>query len=132
MTYRSVHRRLDQQRGPAHTHPCARCGRPAAEWAYDGRDRREVYDLPPIAPPLFAARRSPRRYSLDPAHYLPLCRTCHRDLDAPTHCRAGHSLDDPANVYRWQGRPRERLCRTCRRDRIRRYRHTRTTERNHR
>lgn len=132
MNYGSVHQRLTREHGAARNYPCAHCGRQADEWAYDHRDRLEVADLVPPAPPGFGARQSPRVYSLDPAHYLPLCRQCHRDLDAPTHCRAGHALDE-TNTYRSPGRPRERLCRTCRREWTRCHRqHRATTERNYR
>jgi hypothetical protein len=65
---RSLHQRLGRQQGPASAYPCQHCGGPAAEWAYDHADPAERDD--PRGP-----------YSLDPAHYLPLCRPCHRRFD---------------------------------------------------
>jgi hypothetical protein len=68
--YAYAHHKIYRQRGAARDHACAHCGRPAHHWAYDHGDP--------------AARIDPRRggpYSLDPAHYLPLCARCHKILD---------------------------------------------------
>jgi hypothetical protein len=68
--YSFAHRKVYRLRGKASDHACAHCGRPARHWAYDHADP--------------GARVDPRRggpFSLDPAHYLPLCAACHRILD---------------------------------------------------
>lgn len=71
-TYVAVHIRLRSQRGKASAHSCARCGRPAQEWAYDHADPDER----------MSDKGQP--YSLDLfGHYQPLCRPCHRKLDGP-------------------------------------------------
>lgn len=63
--YQQAHDRL----GPV-TGPCAAgCGRPAQEWAYDEGDAQQL--VSPLG----------RRYSLDPSHYLAMCRSCHRKSD---------------------------------------------------
>jgi hypothetical protein len=68
--YSFAHRKVYRLRGKASAHACAHCGRPARHWAYDHADPGE--------------RTDPRRggpFSLDPAHYLPLCAACHKILD---------------------------------------------------
>lgn len=71
--YRTVHGRLDRDRGPAKAHTCT-CGAPAAQWAYDHRDPDELTAVVSggVAVP----------YSVKPEHYSPLCHPCHRALDA--------------------------------------------------
>ena len=64
--YWAAHQRVIAERGPAAAHRCA-CGAPAREWSYDGADPAER---------AYPARGW--RYSLDPIHYLPRCRSCHR------------------------------------------------------
>lgn len=71
--YATVHLRLVALRGRADSHSCAHCGTRARDWAYDHLDPNE--------------RRSERSrddgpFSLDPEHYMPLCRPCHRRFDA--------------------------------------------------
>lgn len=68
--YLAIHVRLRTNRGHASAHPCAECGDVAAEWAYDHTDPNEQLD----------ERGCP--YSPDPAHYRPLCLSCHRSADA--------------------------------------------------
>lgn len=68
--YGGVHTSLRNTRGRAAEHSCQHCGAQAREWAYDHGDPAE--------------RRDPRGgwvYSLDPAHYMPLCARCHKIFD---------------------------------------------------
>ena len=65
-SYWAVGQRLRSERGPATGRRCAGCAAPAACWSYDGTDPDERTD---------PARGY--RYSRDPDHYQPRCRTCH-------------------------------------------------------
>lgn len=68
-TYNAIHIRLRKVRGQASLLPCISCGAKAQHWAYDHADPAEVRgadDLP---------------YSLDFAHYQPMCQPCHRRFD---------------------------------------------------
>ena len=106
-SYGAVHTRLERDRGLASTHVCE-CGAPATEWAYDNADPDEIYEI----------EREPfrvRRYSTDPAHYRPMCHSCHFRFDARTitHCKRGHEFTEE-NTYQnptsgW------RQCRECQR-----------------
>jgi hypothetical protein len=69
--YCATRQRLVTVRGPAAAQPCAACDREAQVWSYDGTDPDERTD---------PARA--HRYSLDPARYRPLCRSCHRRATA--------------------------------------------------
>lgn len=69
-TYGAVHLRLRERRGRASTHQCAKCGVQAEQWAYDHSDPS----------PKFNERDQP--YSTDLTRYLPLCKVCHRRMDA--------------------------------------------------
>jgi len=51
------------------TGPCAICGHPAEEWAYDHADPNEK--ISPEGKP----------YSNDTTHYFLICRSCHRRID---------------------------------------------------
>jgi hypothetical protein len=106
LTYSAVHQRLWKQRGKAALHPCAICGGPATEWAYDHKDPNEV-----IGPEYHGLIVT---YSLDLDHYRPLCRSCHRKEDETysqrTHCPKNHEYT-PENTYiTTKGK---RVCRTC-------------------
>lgn len=68
VTYSGAHSRVAKARGKAADHACVDCGNPAQEWAYDGLDEHEVTD-------------GPRRFSRNPAHYMPMCVPCHRAFD---------------------------------------------------
>jgi hypothetical protein len=68
VAYRQAHKRLCDDRGPASDHSCQHCGMPAQDWAYNHADPDERQ-----------SEHGP--YSLDPAHYLPLCRRCHSYYD---------------------------------------------------
>lgn len=69
-SYSGAHLQVERLHGPAAGHPCGDCGDRGEEWAYDHRDPDELYH------PVFG---SP--YSLDPAHYRPLCKPCHQVFD---------------------------------------------------
>lgn len=70
LTYNAVHVRLAAERGPASGHRCADCDAPATDWSYNNADPAEITDRATGCP-----------YSLDPAHYRPRCRSCHRRVD---------------------------------------------------
>lgn len=65
----------------------------AAHWAYDHKD---PYEVTGWSNQSRDKRRVPVTYSLNMAHYLPLCRTCHTILDGrgrPTKCpHCGHTF----------------------------------------
>lgn len=65
-TYRGAHRHVDTVRGKARTLACVDCGATAFDWSYDLKDPNQVVDTAGLA------------YSLDPDHYDPRCRSCHR------------------------------------------------------
>lgn len=67
--YDAVHARLRRSKGLATNYLCIACDRQAAEWAYDQADPAERRD-------------KNGTFSLDPDRYNPMCRTCHRALDA--------------------------------------------------
>lgn len=68
-SYVQCHIRVHKTRGRAAEHQCRHCDRQAAEWAYDHTDPDEL------------TSDKGQAYSLDPEHYLPLCRSCHRKFD---------------------------------------------------
>lgn len=107
--YPGVHHRLRKLYGDATEHACRQCGERADTWAYDHADPAERQD----------PKRGP--YSIDLAHYLPLCHSCHGKLDrkAPpkTHCAQGHPYDEANTYWRKSG---WRDCRACRREYMRR------------
>lgn len=71
--YMGAHNRVRRLRGNAKSHTCQHCGGTAHDWAYDHRDPNQAheavngYDMP---------------YSSDPAHYMPLCKSCHVKFDS--------------------------------------------------
>lgn len=72
VTYSAAHYRVRTARGLASALTCAHCPEQAVDWAYDHRDpaaRTELHRGRVIA------------YSCDPAHYLPMCRSCHAVFD---------------------------------------------------
>jgi hypothetical protein len=68
--YSAVHNRLHRSRGKASEHLCQCCGNQAEDWAYDRSDPSEKVDQTTGFP-----------YSVDPAHYMPLCKPCHWKFD---------------------------------------------------
>jgi len=69
--YCAMRQRLVAVRGPATAQPCAGCNREAQLWSYDGADPDERTDP-----------GRGHRFSLDPARYRALCRSCHRRATA--------------------------------------------------
>jgi hypothetical protein len=69
--YGNFHSRLRRRLGRADAHLCTACGAPAQQWAYDHADPNEHIDA-----------RTGNVYSIDEAYYKPMCRTCHRVVDA--------------------------------------------------
>jgi hypothetical protein len=67
-SYAGAHFRVARVKGPARDCTCAMCLAPAAEWAYDHDDPDELRDDHGV-------------FSLDPAHYMPLCKRCHYQFD---------------------------------------------------
>jgi hypothetical protein len=65
--YVAAHERVSGQYGKASSYRCATCGQPAQDWAYDGLDDGELTGT---------GRMAGLKYSVDPAHYRPLCRRC--------------------------------------------------------
>jgi hypothetical protein len=70
VSYYAVHARLHRRYGPATAHPCRMCSAPACDWAYDHGDPNEQRGEDGLV------------YSLDLTRYMPVCRPCHRKLDA--------------------------------------------------
>lgn len=71
VSYNLAHVRLKRKLGRASLFPCRRCGMQAEHWAYDHRDPDQLLGPPsPKSRYLYA-------YSIDPDHYVPLCRSCH-------------------------------------------------------
>jgi len=68
--YGAAHDRLRAARGKADAQGCEHCDSPAVHWAYDHKDPNEIS---------LAGRGAP--YSADPAHYIPLCGSCHKLFD---------------------------------------------------
>lgn len=73
-SYEAIHSRIRSARGSASDHPCAACWSPANDWSYDHDDPDELDGT--------TRRGTPVVYSADPAHYVPLCRSCHSEIDA--------------------------------------------------
>lgn len=65
-SYNEAHQNVLRRRGRAADRPCARCGRPAWDWAYRGGSALE------------RITEGGRRWSPDPDDYVPACRRCHR------------------------------------------------------
>lgn len=69
-TYRTVHSRLQAERGPASDYRCVDCLGPADDWSYDNGDSAERVDP-----------KTTCAYSLDADHYEPRCKRCHYRFD---------------------------------------------------
>jgi hypothetical protein len=81
VTYMGLHSRLRSQRGKASDHTCVWCGEGADHWAYDHTDPT----------PMFGPKDQP--YSADVNRYQPMCKTCHRRMDADRTRVQGCSVD---------------------------------------
>ena len=64
------HQRLRRNIGRASLFPCIVCGEQARDWAYQYTDQEPLRD--PVSGEI---------YSLDPQHYRPMCRRCHKIFD---------------------------------------------------
>lgn len=71
-SYVGAHQRVYAKRGPASEHACSYCPAQAAEWAYDHLDPDEKMGKTAGRPAVF---------SIDPDHYLPMCKPCHTRFD---------------------------------------------------
>ena len=69
--YKAAHLRVASARGAASGHRCVDCGCRAADWSYNHTD-----------PDARSAPDGTRPYSLNPDHYSPRCRPCHRAFDS--------------------------------------------------
>lgn len=69
-TYRAAHNRVIRRRGPAKFYACQHCDGQAKQWAYDHLDPNEQI-----------AADTGLTISPDPAHYFPLCNSCHVRFD---------------------------------------------------
>lgn len=70
--YLGAHNRVRRLQGAARTYPCQHCGSEARDWAYDHDDPNELYK---------AVKGYMLPYSIDPGHYMPLCKPCHVVMD---------------------------------------------------
>jgi hypothetical protein len=96
VTYHGAHQRCGALWGAASRHPCVACGKPAADWAYDGTDPTERYYDTGIED----AVRSILPYSPFPEFYMPMCKACHKQRDM-------QELDDELEEFRdWRKRQR--------------------------
>jgi hypothetical protein len=77
------------------------CGKPAADWAYDGTDPTErYYD----ARDYFNQVRTILPYSRFPEFYIPMCKACHKQRDM-------QELDDDLESFRdWRKSQRSGGC----------------------
>jgi hypothetical protein len=96
VSYHGAHLRCGALWGAASRHPCVACGKPAADWAYDGTDPTERhYDTG-----IEDAVRSILPYSRFPEFYMPMCKGCHKQRDM-------QELDDELEAFReWRKRQR--------------------------
>ena len=104
--YSAIHKRLAAEMGPAWSWECAECGEGASDWAYDhgDADERLSGELGSMGMP----------YSLHSSHYRPLCRRCHRRVDAEHAAREEVRMTESFAVHdgeSWEGRtyPREAM-----------------------
>ncbi|MEU4680659.1 hypothetical protein [Micromonospora sp. NPDC023737] len=70
--YDSVHKLVNRVRGSATAHRC-RCGKQAEQWAYSHADPDVLRDG--------QGREQGKPFSPNPAHYSPMCRSCHARFD---------------------------------------------------
>lgn len=70
--YDSAHKLVNKVRGSATAHRC-RCGKQAEQWAYSHADPDVMRDG--------HGREQGKPFSPNPAHYSPMCRSCHARFD---------------------------------------------------
>lgn len=73
ISYDGAHWRVIRARGLASIHACTQCSKQASDWAYAHSDPKPLTEI---------VNGSLLEYSSDPAHYIPLCKTCHMAGDA--------------------------------------------------
>lgn len=95
-SYHAIHKQISRARGRAAEYRCQGqgCANQATQWAYDHKDPYEVLGTYDSTGRLTA-------YSLDPDHYLPLCRACHTLLDQPTPSKARRGLPSAWTPGTW-------------------------------
>lgn len=106
ITYSAAHSRTRLTRGVARDYLCVECGHRAKDWAYDHGDPEERVDSNPNS------QSFGRRYSVNPDHYIPMCRPCHVRFDKPSsaYCPNSHLWEDNARYLKTTG---ARYCREC-------------------
>ncbi|MEV4492713.1 hypothetical protein AB0K04_21670 [Micromonospora coxensis] len=72
LTYDGAHNRVKALKGSASLYLC-RCGKQAEQWAYSHADYDERA--------MIKGREARKPYSINPDHYVPLCRPCHTRFD---------------------------------------------------
>lgn len=95
--YDAAHRYVRTVRGRASAFVC-RCGKPAEQWAYSHADldaRRNE-----------EGREAGLAFSQDPAHYVPMCRSCHSRFDRAHSSRPGGGNSLPHHAL-WVARQEE-------------------------
>lgn len=83
LTYDGAHNRVKGQRGSASQYLC-RCGNQAEQWAYSHADYDERA--------MIKGREARKPYSLNPEHYVPMCRPCHKRLDNAHRAMPGNGI----------------------------------------
>lgn len=69
-SYNRAHKRVRSLFGPASKHYCVECKDKADDWSYNHTDPQDHFESKELLP-----------YSMDPSHYSPRCRPCHRKFD---------------------------------------------------
>ncbi|QDH93642.1 hypothetical protein SEA_LILHOMIEP_68 [Mycobacterium phage LilhomieP] len=72
ITSTGAHQRVRRLWGSASLYPCATCGGPAKDWAYDGTDPTHYYEQ---------GRKAWSHFSRWPEFYMPMCKPCHSNHD---------------------------------------------------
>ena len=72
VSYSGAHMRVRAERGPASKFSCTKCSKRAQEWAYDHADGAALLETRGV---------TALSYSADPAHYIPMCKSCHKRFD---------------------------------------------------
>lgn len=72
--YAAAHRRVKVLRGSASMHMCVDCGSQADDWSYSNADPEALTNTE-------GRRNAGLPYSLDPDHYSPRCKACHKIFD---------------------------------------------------
>ena len=100
--YSTAHSAVEIEFGKASDYSCVDCGKPAQEWAFNGKEPR-------------VQGKNGLWFSTDINNYDPKCRPCHRGKDySRTHCPKKHEYTE-GNTYWKTSRTgtRVKVCRTC-------------------